>query len=331
MSLTHFAPAANLLWKYLESEGIDPEPLYRKAGIAPELLHDPGARINVSRVDTLWQQAALAIEGSCFAVKMAQFWHPSQIGALGYAWLASSTLRRAFKRVDRYIHVVTEDLDLQLSDIPAGLKVSIDMEGSIFTLPQHHDLVLSILMHMCRFNFGDELVATQVSLAHPELECSKQVIDYFRTDIQFDAEQSGFTIARGDADRVLPSANRQIALMHDEMLTRYLIEIKQGDIVQQVKSIILENLPDGAVTDKLVAKQLNMSERSLQRRLQENQTTFRSILEGVREMMAKQYIKNPMNQMGDVAFLLGFSEQSAFSRAFKKWTGLSPLEYRNTR
>ncbi len=185
-------------------------------------------------------------------------------------------------------------------------------------------------MHMCRFNFGDELVAAQVLMAHPEPECSQKTCDYFRTEIQFDAEKSSLTIARADADRLLPSANKQIALMHDEMLMKYLIEIKQGDIVQQVKSIILENLPDGTVTDKLVASQLNLSERSLQRRLKEHQTTFRFTLESVREMVAKQYIKNPMNRMSDIAFLLGFSEQSAFSRAFKKWTGQSPVEYRNT-
>jgi len=330
MSLTHFAPATNLLWKYLESVGINPEPLYKKAGIAPELLCDPNARISVSKVDKLWGLAAAVIEDPCFAVDMADFWHPSQIGALGYAWLASSTLRRAFKRADRYIHVVTEDINLELIDTPAGLKVNVDLEDSVFTLPQHHELVLIILMHMCRFNFGDELVATQVLMAHPESDCSQKTRDYFRTDIQFDAEQPSLTIARADADLLLPSANKQIALMHDELLMKYLIEIKQGDIVQQVKSIILENLPDGTVTDKLVASQLNLSERSLQRRLKEHQTTFRFLLESVREMVAKQYIKNPMNRMSDIAFLLGFSEQSAFSRAFKKWTGKSPVEYRNT-
>ena len=330
MSPTHFAPATNLLWKYLESLGTDPAPLYRKAGIDPGLLSNPNARISVSKVDRLWEQAMDVIDDPCFAIDMAGFWHPSQTGALGYAWLASSTLRGAFKRAERYIHVVTEDLDLELSDTPAGLKIVIDLEGSVFTLPQHHELVLIILMHMCRFNFGDELVATQVLVAHPEPECSQKMFDYFRSDIEFDAAQTSLTIARADADLPLPSANKQIALMHDEMLMKYLIEIKQGDIVQQVKSIILENLPDGTVTDKLVASKLNLSERSLQRRLKEHQTTFRFLLESVREMVAKQYIKNPMNRMSDIAFLLGFSEQSAFSRAFKKWTGKSPVEYRNS-
>ena len=330
MSLTHFAPATSLLWKYLESVDLDPEPLYKKAGIKSELLLNPNARISINSVDKLWEQAAGVIDDPCFAIDMAEFWHPSQMGALGYAWLASSTLRRAFKRAVRYIHVVTEDLNLDVADTPAGLKISVDLEDSIFTLPQHHDLVLTILMHMCRFNFSEDLIATDIKLAHAEPECSKKITDYFRSDVQFDAEQTSLTIARADADRVLPSGNKQIALMHDEMLMRYLVEIKKGDIVQQVQSIILENLPDGQVTDRLVASELNLSERSMQRRLKEHQTTFRFLLDGVREMVAKQYIENPMNRMSDIAFLLGFSEQSAFSRAFKKWTGKSPVEYRNS-
>jgi len=330
MQLTHFAPATNLLWKYLESRGIDPSPIYQKAGISPRVINNPEARISVQSVDELWRQVISVIDDPCFSVKMAAFWHPSQIGALGYAWLASTNLRQAMNRAVRYIHVVSEDINLALSDTPAGLKLSLDLENSVFTLPQHHDIVIAIVMHMCRFNYGDNLVATEIKLAHPEPACSEVFIDFFRTDVQFDAQQSSITISRVDAEKELSSANKQIALMHDEILMKYLIEIKKGDIVNQVKSIILDNLPDGQVTDKMVASELHLSERSMQRRLKEHQTTFRFLLDNVREMVAKQYIENPMNRMSDIAFLIGFSEQSAFSRAFKKWTGKSPVEYRNT-
>ena len=128
----------------------------------------------------------------------------------------------------------------------------------------------------------------------------------------------------------LPSSNRELALLHDEFLMKYLIDIKKGDIVQQIQSVIIDNLPSGKVSDNLIAKELNLSERSLQRKLKQQGTTFRTILDNVREMAAIQYIKNPVNTMSDIAFLLGFSEQSAFSRAFKKWTGTSPIKYRNS-
>jgi len=233
-------------------------------------------------------------------------------------------------RVDRYIHAVSEGLDTKLEDTPAGLKLSFFIDDSVDIKPQQHTLIIAVVMHMCRFNYGDELVASEICLAREEPDDKAAIDSFFRSKVRFGAEVDSITIARADADAELSSANKQIALMHDEMLMKYLIEIKKGDIVDQVKNIILENLPDGQVTDSLVASELNLSERSMQRRLQEHQTTFRFLLDTVREMVAKQYIENPMNRMSDIAFLLGFSEQSAFSRAFKKWTGKSPLEYRNS-
>jgi len=183
---------------------------------------------------------------------------------------------------------------------------------------------------MCRFNYGDELLATEICLAHEGPPCAKVITDYFRTPVIYDTPESSFTLAKKDVDIKLSSSNKELALLHDEFLMKYLIEIKKGDLVQQIQSVIIDNLPSGKVSDNLIAKELNLSERSLQRKLQEKGTTFRSVLDNVREMAAIQYIKNPVNTMSDIAFLLGFSEQSAFSRAFKKWTGTSPIKYRNS-
>jgi AraC-like DNA-binding protein len=330
MQLTHFAPATNMLWKHIESCGHDPAPLYRKAGINPTLLKKSDARIGVTHVDELWRLAVELLDDPCFGIKMAKNWHPSYAGALGYAWCASSTLKTAFNRVVRYIHVVSEDLNIKLAETPAGLKIIIDLEKSVFTLPQHHDVVLSVLMHMCRFNYGEELMPSEVCLAHEKPPCAKTISAFFRTPVAYNAPVSSFTLSKKDVDKVLGSGNKELALLHDEFLMKYLIEIKKGDIVQQIQSVIIENLPSGNVTDNLIARELNLSERSLQRKLKEKGTSFRSVLDNVREMAAIQYIKNPVNTMSDIAFLLGFSEQSAFSRAFKKWTGTSPIKYRNS-
>lgn len=330
MQLTHFAPATNMLWKYIESCGHDPAPLYRKAGINPALLKRSDARINISHVDELWRLAVKLLDDPCFGIKMTESWHPSYVGALGYAWCASSTLRTAFNRVVRYIHVVTEDLNINLSETFNGLKVIVDLKSSEFTLPQHHDIVTSVLMHMCRFNYGDELVPTEVCLAHEEPPCSKIISDYFRTPVIYDAPASSFTLAKKDVDLKLATSNKELALLHDEFLMKYLIKIKKGDIVQQIQSVIIDNLPSGTVSDDLVARELNLSERTLQRKLKERGTNFRTVLDNIRETAAIQYIRNPVNTMTDIAFLLGFSEQSSFSRAFKKWTGSSPIKYRDS-
>ncbi len=328
MKLTQFAATTGLLWKYLEETGIDPKPLYLKAGISPALLRTANARIPVASVDRLWQYALAQINDPCMGIKMDHYWHPSQLGALGYAWLVSSSLRTALKRVIRYSHVVSEDLYFNLSETTKGLRLAFETEKTTMVLAEQTDLVLSIILHMCRFNYGGELRPTEVRLPHSRPHCAGSMERHFQSEIQFDTDTCSITFAIKDVDKPLDTANRQLALIHDEILMKYLIEVKKGDLIEQIKSIIIDHLPDGKVTDAMIACKLNMSERSLQRKLKEKNTCFRSILDSVRKMVALQYIKDPTNRMTDIAFLIGFSEQSAFSRAFKKWTGLPPVKYR---
>lgn len=330
MSLTHFAPATTLMWEYLKSCGHDPAPLYEQAGINPESILNPDVRLKFANVERLWHLVDDLLDDPCFGVKLIEHWHPSRMGSLGYAWLASTSLRTALGRLARYAHVVTEAFDIETRDTPRGLKLSLNFHPSVSKLPQFETTPLAILMHMCRYNFDEELTAVNVSLAREEPECSQEIYNCFKSPITYGAETSSITFSVKDVDKQLPTANRKLALMHDDLLMRYLIEIKKGDFIQQIKSIIIDHLPDGKVTDQLVAKELNISERSLQRKLQQHGTTFRLVLDSVRQMIALQYIKDPENRMSDIAFLIGFSEQSAFSRAFKKWTGISPLKFRET-
>jgi len=330
MLLTNYAPTTNLTWRFLEDRDLDPEPFYRKAGIDPELRNNAEARVKTSCVDKLWLLVVEEIKDPCFTVEMINNWHPSQMGALGYAWLVSSTLRRALNRAVRYIEVVAQGIILELEQAPRGLCLKVNINETLYKLPQQYDIVLVILMHMCRYNFGDELIATEIKLTHSKPFDAEKLESYFRTKIIFDANVNSITFSNKDVDAPLSSANRQLVLMNDEVLMKYLIEIKKGDLVEQIKSIIVDRLADGNVSDKIVAQEINMSVRSMQRKLKAMETSFRIIFSDVREMVAIHHIKNPVNNMTDVAFLIGFSEQSAFSRAFKQWTGLSPLKYRES-
>jgi len=328
MKITQFAATTRLLWKYLEDSGIEPAPIYFKAGISPALLKMTNARIPVASVDRLWQYALAQVNDPCMGIKMDHYWHPSQLGALGYAWLVSSSLRTALQRVVRYSHVVSEDLYFNLEETVKGLRLVFEMEKATMVYAEQADLLLSIVLYMCRFNFGETLIPAEVRLPHSRPLCAGEMENHFQCEIQFDADGCSISFTAKDVDKPLDTANRQLALMHDEILMKYLIEIKKGNLIDQIKSIIIDYLPDGKVTDEMVARKLNMSERSLQRRLKEKDTCFRQILDSVRKMIALQYIKDPTNRMTDIAFLIGFSEQSAFSRAFKKWTGLPPVKYR---
>ena len=112
------------------------------------------------------------------------------------------------------------------------------------------------------------------------------------------------------------------------LFIRYLAALSNDDIVHRTQTAIIDLLPSGQVSDEKVARKLFLSERSLQRKLQQTGTSFRKLLDTTREELAKQYIQDPSVDLTEIAFLLGFSEHSSFSRAFKRWTGNTPSETR---
>ena len=113
-------------------------------------------------------------------------------------------------------------------------------------------------------------------------------------------------------------------------MIEYLAKLDENDIVQRVKASIIELLPDGKMSDTRVAETLYMSNRTLQRKLEEQGTTFYNILTEIRKEMALKYLKDSQLTLTELSFQLGFSEMSSFSRAFKNWTGQSPREYRSS-
>ena len=136
------------------------------------------------------------------------------------------------------------------------------------------------------------------------------------------------TFSLADVDKYLIGANPQLARLNDQVMIEYLAKLDKENIIDRVTAVIVDMLPSGGVVEESVAKTLNMSVRSLQRRLQQVGTTFRTLFETARRDLASTYVEDPEIELVEVAFLLGFSDQSAFSRAFKRWTGHTPSEAR---
>jgi AraC-like DNA-binding protein len=125
---------------------------------------------------------------------------------------------------------------------------------------------------------------------------------------------------------VLPTANRPLAGVLDGMLTEQLAKLTKDDVVSRCKAQFLEQLASGEPSAEDIAQRLNMSSRTLQRKLAEANTTYLKLVDDCRRDLALRYITDPDKSITDITFLLGFSSQSAFSRAFRRWTGSSPTE-----
>jgi len=320
------------LWRLIEFHGIDPSPIFRQAGIEPETIRDPHARIDNRKGDAAVRFAAAKIPDPSFGLHGTHCWHPSNLGALGHAWLASSSLHRALERLVQYWRILDVEGNVSLKETREGIEFChappsvdpvVDAVGG--------DLAISIIVDMCRLNYGSRLMPLRVGFRRAR---PKDILPYerlFGCKAAFGRRVDSFMLARSVADQPLPTANRQLAAVHDRILTEELARLDRTDVVSRARAALLEHLSTGELSEEGLAAELHMSLRTLQRRLAEENTTYGALLDDIRRDLALRYLEDPERSVTEVAFLLGYSQHSVFTRAFHRWTGKSPSRYRAIR
>ena len=326
------ATTGQIIWRLIEYHGLAPEPLFRTAGIDPKIIHDPRAHIARPKSDLLIRALAAQIPNPAFGLQAAQCWHPSNLGALGYAWLSSSTLRTALKRLVRYWRLVTTDVAVRLDESPDCIEfVHMPAELDATLVAIRGDIVMAIIYAMCRTNFGSTLRPQRVAFRRAAPADTGPYEALFGCPVSFGADANRLLIGLAEADHPLPTGNRDLAAAHDRILVEQLARLDKSNVVARFRASLLERMTDGEFSEEDLARDLHMSRRSLQRRLAEAEATYQSLVDETRRDMALRYLEDPDQSATDVAFLLGYSRQSAFTRAFRRWTGMSPSKYRSSK
>ena len=330
MSPTKYARMSLILYNIIESYRIDPQPLFLDTGVNPELMKQSGMRYKLNNIRDLWQKASEVIDDPCFGLKAAELWHPSNFSALGYAMLASHSIRTALERMDRYYRVISDEKILELKETADGLMLTLVFSNRLHDIPDRNIALLAVILNICRINSAEELAPVSVTFTHPEPSCAAKFFEFFKCPVFFESSTNSLTLSPKLVDEILPSSNPKLAELNDQVMIEYLAELDQNSLAQRVKAAILDQLPSGNVTDESVSQDLYMSVRKLQRQLESAGTTFHTLLNETREDLAKKFLRDQDTSITEIAYLLGFSDNSAFSRAFKRWMGVSPSQYRKS-
>jgi AraC-like DNA-binding protein len=323
-----FAPALGVIWKQLEEYGFDPAPVFREQGIEPEKIYDAGARVSVKRYQRLDVKAAEMSKDPFFGLKGSEYFRPAHLGALGFAWLASSSLRTAFDRLHRYSRVIQEKLTIELDEDDKYFYVRIadnlPMEGEAL----REDGQLSSLTKISRVICGNSLNPAKVYFKQTKPADTSYHYELFRCPVEFEAPATTLVILKEKVDQRITGSNDELARLNEHIVIKYLAHNAKQDIVNRVKAAIIDGLANGVVTEASIANDLHTSPRNVHRKLQKENTTFKQLLTDVRRDLALQYIQDRSKTLTEISFMLGFSEASSFSRAFKAWTGKPPSEVR---
>lgn len=329
MHATALASSHLLLWKAAESYGLDPAALFREAGLDPDKIGDPDARYSEEASTRLLELTMAAADDPCFGLRVARYWHPSALHALGFAWMASASLEEALHRLVRYFRILIVGERLVLEKAREGLVLAVETPVEYPRAPQVlYDLLLAAIVHMCRLSAGDDFDPLRVWLRRGAPDCAEQFGEYFHAPVEFGAARDALLLPGGALRAPLPTANLEMAHASEKIIQGYLAGMDRSEIAVQVKARLVDMLPSGQTSEQAVAEALHMSLRSLQRKLKAEGTSYKELLDATRRDLAVQYVRGSRLSINEITYLLGFSEPGNFSRAFKRWTGASPSEYR---
>ena len=322
----------------VEAKGVDAEALMRQAGMDLSLLKNPLARYPVHQTMVLWQRAIEATGDPLLGLDVARQINPLTFHALGYAGLASRDLADMFLRLSRYFRIVSDAGELSFERVGrAGvLRMSGDAglvaeAGAQATWGAADAFMLAILK-VCGALYGEGFAVLEVRLQRPRPQDHERYERALRVVPVYGCEDNALWLDEAVLTRPLPLANAELARVNEEAASRYLSEVmgaRDDDVVRKLLQWFRERLPEGEPRQEDAASHLAMTARSLQRRLADQDTTYREVLNQARHALALDYLRGERYSVSEIAYLLGFAEVSAFTRAFRRWEGTSPTAWRD--
>jgi AraC-like DNA-binding protein len=328
-----------LFVQVFEQQGVDTQALLNKLKIDSKMLDDPNARVPTLAVVELWRLAAKQCPKELPLI-VARSVNAGTFHALGFAMATSQTGMEALKRLEQYYPLLTTSVQLNImetdeligirlssSDLLEALKAQFAEQTLADAVSQLREAAALGLLSLCRSFFGVHFNAHHMTLRRNLGELLEPYQQHVQCALEDRAQFDEVWFSKEKLLKPLPSANPMLAKLNDQIVESYLHMLKE-DIQVLVTSEIIKQLPSGEITQASVAGALNMSPRTLQRKLTENEQTFRRLLNETRHELALQYIQYENIPILEIGYRLGFSEPANFTRAFKQWTGQPPVVYR---
>ncbi|MBT8060060.1 MAG: AraC family transcriptional regulator [Gammaproteobacteria bacterium] len=313
----------------IDSYGLDPRSLFESEGVTITLPVDSEDRIPYEKIDRVRARAAELSGDEAFGIRFGDYMHPSYMGALGFAWLASRTLRIALNRWRQYIRILNSHARLEILENAELIELNLCVDLPSKNLPVRDDAAMAVLTEMMRYNYGPGLPLASVSLHRPRPRNDGNWQRFFGCEVEFDAPHNAVRLPSDMADTILPSANPRLAQLNEDLAVQYLERLDREDFTGCVRAEIVRQLACSQFNQNQVAEALHITPRTMRRRLQAEETTFKELVTTIRRHLANEYVQGSEMTLTEISFNLGFAELSSFTRAYRNWHGHSPTHARS--
>jgi AraC-like DNA-binding protein len=315
--------------KSLEMDGLDCRTLFTELGLVYADLENPDARFPQDSMTRLWTRAVQLSGNPAVGLNMARVVRPASFSVAGYALMSSRTLKEGFERLVKYQRIIADSADLSFKLLPEGYALILTVHGDL--LPptrQSAEASLAFALAFCGWLTGRPLHPRQVLIQGDQPKNVDPYKKFFHAPLTFNAAYDALVFEHADMEAPLRTADEAMAKLHDRFAGEFLARFASNRVTHQARQVLCRLLPQGEPKREAVAQSLHLSQRTLQRRLQEEGTSFQTLLDDTRRELAEQYLAQPQMTLLEIAYLLGFADPSNFFRAFRRWFDETPGEYR---
>jgi AraC-like DNA-binding protein len=320
--------------------GVEPNELILPLGIEKAWLNDPLKRVNCELAFELMSKAQQQAKDPLFGFHLGQGMQPTTIGVMGYLISSATTLREGIASFCRYQQVFGEGMILKMTPDTAPLNAAKET-STVFTISIHPDITNPPSFHtiesnitgfiaMMRGLLGQTIRPLRVSFSH---SCAGDPLEYqsfFDTrNVLFEQKENAIILENECLDLTLLQANKALFSWSEQQASQILRLTSRSGYSNKVSNAILKKLNGELPNLENVAKSLHLSARALQRHLKAENSGFTELLDKVRRDAALFHLDNKQMTIDEISYLLGYSDASAFRKAFKKWTGKAPSDYRS--
>ena len=316
----------------LAAHGVDVAAFVQKLGLTAEVFEDDEQRVEISKADPMWDKAAALLDDPLFGLHLASHLKVETFGVFTYLAATSDTVGIALRRVCEFFRLVGDGVryDLIESDEESGHAVMVMTVLSAHAASRHIvEFSLAAAYAYTIVTAGDRFSASSVSFEHAANADLSEYTRFFGIEPKFAAERNAFSFDRNLLAAPLQSSDPHLANLLERYARTLLADLPSAEpFFEQARHELLQLLRKGEASLEALAEALQMRPRTLQHQLQEQGTSFSTLLDELRCGLAKEFVKQPHFGLAEIAYIVGFSDQSSFNRAFRRWTGQSPGRYR---
>lgn len=308
--------------------GADLPALLRAEGLDPALLNRPDERIGFDRICALFERCAADWDMPDFGLRLAPYQHLEVLGPVALVTRMSRDLRSALLAMIDNLVVHTSGVVASLDETGSTASLALEARPADLASGQHMLAAMGMARNVLEQASGQALPLIEVQFRQPEGRLRVPAAGFFRCPVRFGAERNALVFDRAALDRKLDQSDTA----YHAIIARYLTVRRHeetGSIVEAARGEIARQMEFGTATLDSVARRLRTEPRGLQRRLALLGTHFRDLVDDWRSERARQLVAHTTLPLAEVSLALGYTDQSTFSRAYRRWYGVTPRAARH--